>query len=371
MTAVLRLDSNRAMTDFEKNVARGALRLIGWNAAWLVAGLILIAAAGEIWFRLTTPFVTNSLPSQFIPGTGTVRKPLAEIRTTNAVDFWTVSRTNSWGFLDREPISRERASASCHVAMIGDSFVEGREVAIPDKFHVQLEALAARERPDWNVTTSAFGISTTEQMGQLGYYDAFARRLRPKLVVLVFARNDFADNAIYAVRAKRSRRARANSGANSVSMGGWFRPSARRSYFAQWLHTKAVRRWDVQQEDEISTHDFRFTALALDRFRKRTDRDGAVLAILTSHTVRLAGDRMFKQLVDAAGARGVPVVDQFDYIIRRGHRIEDAHWAHDLHWNPTGHRWAAEALLEHLHLHPETCGGTRERILDGPSAAIR
>ena len=147
----------------------GALRLIGWNAAWLVAGLILIAAAGEIWLRLTTPFVTNSLPSQFIPGTGTVRKPFAEIRTTNAVDFWTVSRTNSWGFLDREPISRERASASCHVAMIGDSFVEGREVAIPDKFHVQLEALAARERPDWNVTTSAFGMSTTEQMGQLGY----------------------------------------------------------------------------------------------------------------------------------------------------------------------------------------------------------
>ena len=123
--------------------------------------------------------------------------------------------------------------------------------------------------------------------------------------------------------------------------------------------------------DDISTHDFRFTALALDRFRQRTDRDGAGLAILTSHTVRLAGDRLFNQLVDAAGARGVPVVDQFDYIIRRGHRIEDAHWAHDLHWNPAGHRWAAEALLEHLKLHPETCSGSRERILDSPSVAIR
>ena len=364
-----------------QDVARGALRLIGWNAAGLVAGLILIAAAGEIWLRLTTPFATNSLPSQFIPGTGRIRKPFAEMRTTNAVDFWTVSRTNSWGFLDREPIGRRRASASCHVAMIGDSFVEGREVAIPDKFHVQLEALAARERPDWNVTTSAFGMSATEQMGQLGYYDAFARRLRPKLVVLVFARNDFADNADradHAVRAKRSRHARAGSDRWGRAVrrryrrySGWFWSSAGRSYFAQWLHTKAVRRWNVRQEDEISTHDFRFTALALDRFRRRTDRDGAGLAILTSHTVRLAGDRLFNQLVDAAGARGVPVVDQFDYIIRRGHRIEDAHWAHDLHWNPAGHRWAAEALLEHLHLHPETCGGSRERILDGPSVAIR
>ena len=359
-----------------QDVARGALRLIGWNAAGLVAGLILIAAAGEIWLRLTTPFATNSLPSQFIPGTGRIRKPFAEMRTTNAVDFWTVSRTNSWGFLDREPIGRRRASASCHVAMIGDSFVEGREVAIPDKFHVQLEALAARERPDWNVTTSAFGMSATEQMGQLGYYDAFARRLRPKLVVLVFSLNDFADNADHAVHASLHARGRFRSMGRAVRRryrrySGWFWSSAGRSYFAQWLHTKAVRRWDVRQEDEISTHDFRFTALALDRFRRRTDRDGAGLAILTSHTVRLAGDRLFNQLVDAAGARGVPVVDQFDYIIRRGHRIEDAHWAHDLHWNPAGHRWAAEALLEHLHLHPETCGGSRERILDGPSVAIR
>lgn len=57
--------------------------------------------------------------------------------------------------------------------------------------------------------------------------------------------------------------------------------------------------------------------------------------------------------------------------IRRGHRIEDAHWAHDLHWNPTGHRWAAEVLLEHLHRHPETCSGSGERILDSPNRPIR
>ena len=48
---------------------------------------------------------------------------------------------------------------------------------------------------------------------------------------------------------------------------------------------------------------------------------------------------------------------QYDYIIRQGGRAGDARWPHDLHWSPTGHRWAAEALLEYLKQHPETCGG--------------
>ena len=62
----------------------------------------------------------------------------AEVRWTNGLDFWTVSRTNSPGFLDREPPDPERAAASRHVAVFGDSFVEAKEVAVADKFHVRL-----------------------------------------------------------------------------------------------------------------------------------------------------------------------------------------------------------------------------------------
>ena len=54
---------------------------------------------------------------------------------------------------------------------------------------------------------------------------------------------------------------------------------------------------------------------------------------------------------------GIPVIDQYDYIIRQGGRAGDARWPHNLHWSPTGHQWAAEALLEYLEQHPETCGG--------------
>ncbi len=171
------------------------LRLIGWNTGVLAAGLILTGAAAETWFRLTTPFLATSSPKRFLPKVGLIFQPNAEGRWTNRLDFWTVQRSNSLGFLDREPISPQRAIASCHVAMIGDSFVEAIQIPIADKFHVRLEALAARQLPDLDITTAAFGLGNTGQINQLPFYDEFARRLRPKLLVLVFLPNDFMNNA--------------------------------------------------------------------------------------------------------------------------------------------------------------------------------
>ena len=114
---------------------------------------------------------------------------------TNRRDYWTVSRTNSLGFLDREPTSPEQAARSCHISLIGDSFVAAPEVFIADKSHVRLEALANRELPHPNVTTSAFGVNATGQVAQLRLYDAYARWLRPRLVVLPVVYNDLADNS--------------------------------------------------------------------------------------------------------------------------------------------------------------------------------
>ena len=44
-------------------------------------------------------------------------------------------------------------------------------------------------------TTSAFGIGGTGQVSQLPFYDHYARRLHPKLLVLVFVPNDFRNNS--------------------------------------------------------------------------------------------------------------------------------------------------------------------------------
>ena len=136
----------------------------------------------------------STIPRYFHPKAGLILKPNAEIRWTNGLDFWTISRTNSLGFLDRPPPPPERAAAGCHVTMIGDSFVEAKEVPIAEKMHVQFEDMASRRLPHLNSTTSAFGQQGTGQINQLPYYDEFARHLQPSLVVLVFVRNDFGDN---------------------------------------------------------------------------------------------------------------------------------------------------------------------------------
>ena len=174
---------------------RRALRLVGWNALFLVAGLALIGVVGEAYFRLRAPFVKSDIPHAWHPTVGGIFAPKAEVRHTNGLDFWTISRTNTLGFPDREPIGIERAAASCHIAMIGDSYVAALEVPIADKFHVRLEELATRELRHLDVTTSAFGVSGTGQVNQLPYYDEFARYLQPALLVLVFVQNDFMNNA--------------------------------------------------------------------------------------------------------------------------------------------------------------------------------
>ncbi len=179
---------------FPSMTLRQVLRLVGWNAFLLAVGLALLALAGEAYFRLTKPFMTARDQRHFVPKVGRLLKPHTEVRHTNALDFWTVSRTNRLGFLDRDPPSPARAAASCHVTMIGDSVVEAKQVPIADKLHVRLEALAARELPHLNVTTSAFGFSGTGQVQQLPFYDEYARLLRPRLLVLVFVPNDLPNN---------------------------------------------------------------------------------------------------------------------------------------------------------------------------------
>ena len=85
---------------------RRALRLVGWNALLCIAGAALIAIAGEAWLRLTKPFMETSLPPRiFVPKTGILWKPDTEMRLTNRFDYWVVSRVNSLGFFDREPLS--------------------------------------------------------------------------------------------------------------------------------------------------------------------------------------------------------------------------------------------------------------------------
>ena len=419
------------------------MRLVGWNAVLLVAGLALVVLTGEAWLRSTVPFRTSHRPTVFVPGVGILLRPDTEIRWTNGLDFWTVSRTNSLGFLDREPPSPERATEHCHIAMIGDSFVEAMQVPIAQKFHIRLEEMAARELPHLDITTSAFGRGGTGQINQLALYDEYVRRLRPKLVVLVFVPNDYIANFplwkairtgldpehlpyVSAVRAEngsfrlrppdpdylRFRLPRLSS-PPSTPQGRPFicgRGALDESWFVYRLCTKrnllsfkpnfdfyaqrvdrvkllsrrpaygsllngwrpvSKGNWRIRFANEAPPSFFTlfqegndapfykealaFTAFGLDAFKARTERDGAALVILASHRTRYFGGGTFARLNEMTAQRHIPVIDQADFIYRQGAELRDAGWAHNDHWSPAGHQWAAEALLEYLKQNQSVC----------------
>ena len=167
--------------------------MAAWNALFIIAGLALIVLGGEAYFRVTKPFMDRSYSEEFVPGVGVLFTPNTEVRATNRLDYWTVSRSNSWGFLDREPPTAGPA-AGCPIAIIGDSFVEAWEVSMADKLQVRLEQMAAAELPHLNLTAAAFGRGLSGQLEQLPWYDHYARRIGPKLLVLVFVSNDVSDN---------------------------------------------------------------------------------------------------------------------------------------------------------------------------------
>ena len=103
-----------------------------------------------------------------------------------------------------------------------------------------------------------------------------------------------------------------------------------------------------------------FTAFALDEFQRRVADAGASLWLLLAASRRFqlggAADPLRVIVEDLAEARGIPVVSQHDYIVRQGRKPKDGSFLFDGHWNPIGHQWAAEALLERLRERPEVCG---------------
>ncbi len=369
----------------------------------------------------------------FVPGVGHMVRLGAEVQRTNHLEFWTAQRANSLGFLDREPIAPGRAAASCHIAMIGDSFVEAQEVPIADKFHVRLEALAARTLPSLDITTSAWGVWDTGTIAQLPLYDVYARRMRPKILVLVFYANDFRDNTplrntlysgrdpdlypfVTAVQSENGAMTlrppisvRENLLAKPLPKppDPWLRRTVRKakkdSYLAAWvwrqglvprappndqrsqqkdLWLEALRRrpdyaWilpprgSAEEREWLHPHRFAhmphhrprvrkyisdFTAFGIDLFKERADRDGAMLVILWVPELNPVYPWAGEALSAMARERGVPLIDLHDYIASQGGDVRESRFAHDFHWNATGHLWAAEALLEWLARNRNACG---------------
>ena len=429
------------MLDFTSRLNfRLVCRVAFWNAFLILAGLILMMAAGEVYFRLRRPFIASSWDREFVSGVGLLYQPHTLVRATDGVEFWTESKVNSLGFLEREPLAPEEAAESCHIAIIGDSFVEAREVQLANRFPVLLEEFAKRDLPKLDVTTSAFGLRNTGQIQQIPFYDQYAKKMSPDLLILVFVANDFLNNSSflrslesqwdpdhppnsYALKSEHGgislyppdpefqKHSFARSPSNpliaqvqnlpNTFLGSWFslklkgvllaylthhvsrderlieRVNALRgrpqyaSYFADWKPLsweKLLRSFEENEPINVLKDALEFTEFSLDKFKKRAGRSGASLAILATESMStlrinmqkgLEGRAPIDSLVEMAVARSIPVIDLYNYAIRRGGGggggFSKTLLKYDGHWNETGHRLAAEAVLEYLKENPGIC----------------
>lgn len=402
---------------------RACTRVAAFNVAGVAGGLAFVACVAEVYARSKADFRYNETQAYYHPKAGRLFVPGSELRRTNMLDYWTVSRANRWGFLDRPPPSNARTTRerACPVAVLGDSYVAAPNVPVLDKLHVRFEKMARQRMPDLGVAASAYGHPDTGQVNQLGYYDEFVSRISPKIVVLVFVDNDFNNNSpranhfrstqvdrlVGAARADdgsfkllppcspgrcdpargRAPRRKAGRGLDRVKQAlrssyafGMFETKVaafsalrsspdpdkptlgiRSSILAEWFGDEED--WpgpdvDLQRDlSRLGREALEYSGFAFNQWMARADRDGFALVILASHSIGTAGGDMRFDLLNAlASPRGIPVIDQLGYIARQGGRATDAHWAHDYHWSPAGHQWAAEALMEWLEQNPEACG---------------
>jgi len=424
------------------------LSAVKWFIGNVLPGVIvsailvaLMTVGGEIYIRATIPFANwvNSWPTRFDPRYGWIFSPGETVKWTNNMDFWTTTPVNSLGFLDREPPKDAYpGSGACRVAFIGDSFVEAAQVPVEQKIQSQLEKFRTSGR---TFETLAFGASGTGQANQLPFYDVFASRFHPNVVVLVFVGNDFANNSspLEAIRngwdplhPPRLFFQRSASGEfrpipidpdwatkvfNSAGFGK-LRNKAHgylldHSAFYRWLYFRLSIRyptiarlldgqvphdtllaerklelsrrypelfnldgWNFPNDLDMDTMFFAArlppvfeealatTGHVLDEFSERARRDGFNLVILADKstysiaadaTNRLSETGQIDRLRSLAGSRSIPVVDLRAYILSIHEDPLRASFAHDGHWSPLGHQWAAQALDEYFRDHPEAC----------------
>lgn len=322
-------------------------------------------------------------------------------RGRTATDFWTES-----------PPPPKRAG-SCHICVIGDSYIEARSVPVAQKVHVQLEELARQALPQLDVVTSAFGRSNTAQASQIAIYDKYASPLAPRVVVLFFSPNDFGGNSALTMAVRqgwdperppfafpqrladgrvrllppspeyRRLERRDRFILVPLSPGYDLKPESMRcradlwlrrtSYFAKWLRSKlgspvgrrcrrqarAYWREQLGQRPEYRSlladpsllwqEQLALTAFALRSFAERVQRDGASLLVLSEFGVEAA------HLQRITVELGIAVLSLHDYAVRQGLGRADLFWDHDAHWNEFGHQQAAAALLEYLKENQDLC----------------
>lgn len=309
---------------------------------------------------------------------------------------------NRWGFRDRDR-TLEKKLGEFRIALIGDSAVEAVQVKPDEVMNIQMEKLLQDEGYK-NIEVLAFGIGGIGTTQEMMLYEQKVRQFHPDLVLLLMSDNDIMNNSstlqpeFYGIHKWYA--PYYDLGPNGELV---FRPVEKRqlnglSSFLEhhsYLYYYLERIWSqfdislykwhgmpvyygTYSDDPLDLNwqkSWLITAKVLNRFNQEVTRDGARLAVFAGPAL---GDidsdwrgRMLKQgryiapqlnpdkfkvhLLQTAQQAGV----SFDFLAPYFQQYRDAHhlqWPYfsftcDPHFNPLGHRVAAEAMVRNLEQH--------------------
>lgn len=306
-------------------------------------------------------------------------------------EYRTQVRFNSRGWRDRDYALHKRPG-TYRIVVLGDSFVAALNVELEETFHKRLESMLNESPPPpatrYEVIALGRAGTTTEQ--QLGFFEELGASFDPDLVLLCF----YPGNDVMEHSPELSQRfAR-------WSLDVYYRRvvQARARFLARWLwlpesylnhfvvdgllpiYTRNLHlfRDDLTAEqlqapdrevyrvgpyDEAWSRAWLSTARNVERLHRVVVDRGArfLVVIIESHQAfgltapeASALERGFdlrrptREIVRICESSGIPHLDLEAPMERRRQPGERLVYEYDMHWNPTGHRLASEAILEHI-----------------------
>jgi hypothetical protein len=162
---------------------------------------LLLLGAAICFSLLLAEIIARHIPRNVIPEIHSRRTPVYRpelgIITNKPYSCQVVSSPwvynqvcyNNYGFRGKD-WQLDKRRGEIRVAVLGDSYIEGREVAFDELASTRLEKLLGSK-----FTVLNFGLSGTGQAEQLLIYRNLASRFRPDIVIsIVTPSNDFEDN---------------------------------------------------------------------------------------------------------------------------------------------------------------------------------
>jgi len=250
-----------------------------------------------------------------------------------------------------------RPPGATRIALLGDSFIYGTGVSDQDVVSAALEDLWNSDHDAEPVEVLNFGISGSGQAEQFKTYLHKVRAFNPDHVILFYFSNDIGNNVVSNLFALDDEGALRSTGRDFLpgmkSRGilygfGPLRWVLYRSHLWNVVRNRLsylvqTRMLDDQGLTSYSDGDERSESLTialLTDFVRQIESDGASPWIFI--IPRKSGSSNFPMTIDEAAQIGATVIDGRSIFVR------DDYFPKDSHWNPTGHRKAAEAIGRRL-----------------------